>query len=40
MLAELNPGLDYGAICRLLIEAEQNAPQESAGARVVAGGWR
>lgn len=39
MLAELNPGLSYGEICRLLIEAEPVSTPASEGV-VVAGGWR
>ena len=41
MLAELNPQLSYGEICRLLIEAEPATPTHAdAEGVVVAGGWR
>ena len=39
MIAELNPQLSYGEICRLLIEAEPATPAQAEGV-VVAGGWR
>jgi hypothetical protein len=41
MIAELNPQLSYGEICRLLIEAEPvSADTANAAGVVVAGGWR
>ena len=41
MIAELNPQLCYGEICRLLIEAEPVAADNAnAASVVVAGGWR
>ena len=41
MIAELNPQLSYGEICRLLIEAEPAATAHAeAEGVVVAGGWR
>ena len=41
MIAEINPQLCYGEICRLLIEAEPVAAERgNADGVVVAGGWR
>mgnify|MGYP000098863973 CR=1 FL=1 len=41
MIAEINPQLSYGEICRLLIEAEPAAlAHANADTVVVAGGWR